>query len=168
MPPIDLVLGVVIGAFVLFGLFFGFVHTLGSLVGSIAGGVIAARLLDPAVAMLGFVFGGNESVAKVVLFFLLFFFVSRGIGILFWIAGKLFGFLKIIPFAKTANRLAGGVLGFLEGVVVVGVLVYFATTFLPPDFFLRVWIEGSTLVTPYVKSVIEAGQDLLALYAPAA
>jgi uncharacterized membrane protein required for colicin V production len=158
MPLVDLLLVIIVGAFVLFGLFFGFVHTLGSTVGSIVGIVIASRILPGAVKTFAFVFGGNESVASVVLFILLFLFISRAIGFLFWLAEKVFGFMAWVPFAKSLNRLAGGVLGFFEGVIVVGVAIYFALKFLP-DSTVASWLEQSA-VANYLLAVMSALQAL--------
>ncbi len=158
MPLVDLLLVIIVGAFVMFGLFFGFVRTLGSLVGSVLGIVLATRLLEPAVSALGFFFNNNTAVASVVLFILLFALISRAIGLVFWIIGKMFGILSWIPFAKTINRILGGVLGFVEGVIVVGVIIYFALKFLP-DSTVSSWLSQST-VADYLLAVMSAMQAL--------
>ena len=158
MPLVDLVLIIIVGAFVLFGLFFGFVHTLGSLVGSVLGIVLATRLLEPAVDKFSFFFNNNESVASVVIFIILFVLISKLIGLVFWILGKVFGILSWIPFAKTINRLLGSVLGFVEGVIVVGVIIYFALKFLP-DSTVSAWLNDSA-VANYLLAVMSALQAL--------
>ena len=132
MGFIDIVLIVLIGAFVLFGLFFGLFHTLGSLAGTVAGIIFASRLIDPAFATFGFLFGGG-TVAKVILFFLIFFLINRLIGLGFWFLSKFFSFFSWIPFLRSFNRLFGGLFGFLEGVVVVGVVLFYAMQVLPED-----------------------------------
>jgi len=159
MPIIDLSLAVLVGAFVFFGLFFGLVHTLGSTVGSIVGIVIASRLVGTAVTMFGFLFGGNEGIARIILFILIFLFVSRAIGFVFWVGEKLFGFIKWIPFAKTINRLAGAVLGFVEGVIVVGMSVYFVMATLPTSG-LAMWLQSSN-GAKYLLQAVKALQALL-------
>ena len=72
MGFIDIVLIVIVGAFVLFGLFFGLVHTLGSLLGTIVGIIFASRLVDPAFETFGFLFGGG-TFAGFIIFILIFF-----------------------------------------------------------------------------------------------
>ncbi len=129
---VDVLLIVIVGLFVLFGLFFGLVHTLGSLVGTILGIVISTRLIDPAFERFGFLFGGGGA-AKIVLFIIIFLLISRLIGLLFWVAEKVLGVFAMIPFAKSVNRLLGAVFGFVEGVVVVGVVLFFALQYLPDD-----------------------------------
>ncbi|MEK7097477.1 MAG: CvpA family protein, partial [Patescibacteria group bacterium] len=42
---------------------------------------------------------------------------------------KAFHLISIIPFLSTANRLAGGILGFIEGVIVLSLLIYFITNY---------------------------------------
>ena len=54
------------------------------------------------------------------------------------------GFLSCIPFAKSINRLLGSVFGLIEGVIVVGVLLYFSLQYLP-EITMRTWIEGSSV-----------------------
>lgn len=129
---VDVLLIVIVGLFVLFGLFFGLVHTLGSLVGTILGIVISTRLIDPAFDRLGFLFGGGGA-SKVILFIIIFLLVSRLIGLLFWVVEKMLGVFSVIPFAKSINRLLGALFGFVEGVIVVGVVLFFAMQYLPDD-----------------------------------
>ena len=126
---VDLVLILIIAAFAFFGLFFGFIHTLGSLLGTVLGVFLASRLIDPVYEAYGWLLGGG-AVGKVIMFVILFVLISRLVGLMFWFLEKTFNLLKIIPFAKTINRLLGAVLGFLEGVLVVAVVVYIALQFI--------------------------------------
>ncbi len=132
MGFIDIVLLVIVGAFVLFGLFFGLVHTIGALVGTILGIFVASRFVDPAFASLGFLLGGG-SVARIIIFIILFLLVSRLVGVLMWFVEKIFGFFSIIPFGGLLNRLLGGLFGLIEGVIVVGVVLFYALQVLPQD-----------------------------------
>ena len=125
MGFIDIVLLVIVGSFVLFGFFFGFVHTLGSLIGSIVGIFLTTRLIDPAFNQFGFIFGGGNA-ARVIIFIILFMLISRLVGIVFWFLGKIWDVLSFIPFAKSFDRLLGGIFGCIEGIVIVGVLIFYA------------------------------------------
>lgn len=129
---VDVILVAIIGLFVLFGFLFGFVHSLGSLVGAILGTVLTSRLIEPAFERFGFILGGG-AFAKIVLFILIFLLISRIIGLLFWVVEKVLGIFAMIPFAKTVNRLIGAVFGLLEGIIVVGVVLFFALQYLPDD-----------------------------------
>ena len=130
MNYIDLVLLVVVGAFVLYGFFFGLVRTLGSLVGTIVAIIFTDRLVDPAFHTFGFLFG-NGTVARVIIFLLIFFVVSRLVGLVFWFVEKIWGVVSWIPFAKTIDRVLGGLFGFVEGVLIVGLVLFFALNTLP-------------------------------------
>lgn len=141
MGFIDIVLIVIIGAFVFFGLFFGLVHTLGSLLGTIVGIIFASRLVDPAFDTFGFLFGGGTA-ARIIIFILIFFIITRLVGIVFWFVGKILNILAWIPFARSLNRLLGALFGFVEGVIVVGVILFYAMQVLPDDT-LRAMLETS-------------------------
>ena len=50
------------------------------------------------------------------------------------------------PFVKTIDRLLGGALGFLEGVIAVGIILYAALLILPENV-VREWVQGSGVAT---------------------
>jgi uncharacterized membrane protein required for colicin V production len=135
MPLFDLALLIIIGGFVFYGLWSGLIHALGSLVGVVVGSFIAGRLFEPLSHTFGWAFGGNANLARIVIFFLIFTIVNRLVGFAFHIADRGFRFITIIPFLSSINRLAGAVLGFLEGSLVIGGALYLATKFpLDPAF----------------------------------
>ncbi len=141
MAFIDIVFILIIAAFVFFGFFFGLVHTLGSLVGVVVAIIFSSRLVDPAMDAFGFLFGGGDA-ARIIIFILIFFVISRLVGIVFWILGKIWDVVSWIPFAKTIDRLLGGVLGLVEGIVVIGVILFYASQVLPEGT-LRTILETS-------------------------
>ena len=132
MAFIDIILLAIVGIFVLFGFYFGLIQTAGSLLGTFLGIGIAVYALDPIYAKIGFIFGSlGEGVAKVIIFILAFLLISRIVGVIFWALDKFYDFFSFIPFTKTINKLLGALFGFVEGVVIVGVTVYFAAQYLP-------------------------------------
>jgi membrane protein required for colicin V production len=159
MGFIDIILIVIVGAFVFFGLFFGLVHTLGSLVGTIIGIIFASRLVDPAFETFGFLFGGG-TIGRIMVFILIFFIITRLIGIIFWMIGKVFNVLMWIPFARSLDRLLGALFGFIEGIIVVGVVLFYAMQVLP-DAALK-----SALETSSVASFLIATMSVLQVFFP--
>lgn len=151
MPLVDLALIIFIGAFVFFGLYFGLVHTIGSLVGTIGGVLITTRIIDPVMEKAGFLFGGGMF-ANILWFIILLALTSRLIRFAFYLIEKIFGFVRFIPFIKSFNRLAGGLLGFIEGVLFVGVIIYFSLTIMPESL-LRTWLEGSVVATYLIDTM---------------
>jgi len=132
MPLLDLFLILVVAGFVFYGFFFGFIKTVGSLIGTILGLVIATRVSRPISEQIGFIFGGGGT-AQIIVFIIVFLILSRLIGFVFWLLEKPLGSIKWLPFVGTADRLLGGLLGFIEGVMVVGVVIFYAFQILPED-----------------------------------
>jgi uncharacterized membrane protein required for colicin V production len=129
MPIFDAVILIILGGFVLFGLWFGFIHAFGALVGTIAGAFLASRMYEPVAQWLHGAAGGSLNLWRVLVFLFLFVIINRLVGLLFWVIEKAFRFLTIIPFLRTIDRLLGAVLGFIEGVLVLGLTLYFASRF---------------------------------------
>ena len=152
MTIVDLILAIVVGLFVLFGLFFGFIHTLGSLLGAVLGIYISSRINAPIVKAFGFLFGGGFA-AQIIIFSLSYVIIGRLVGFLFWILDNIFKFVSILPFIKSINRLAGGLLGFLEGVIIVGAVMFFALAVLPEGS-VRSAISDSK-VASYILNVLD-------------
>lgn len=161
MVFIDIVLLVIVGAFAFFGFFFGLVHTLGSLLGTLVGIIFASRLVDPAFETFGFLFGGG-TFARILLFILIFFIVTRLVGLVFWFLGKILHVLTWIPFAKSFDKLLGGLFGCIEGIIVVGVVLFYAMQVLPDDT-LRTMLE-----TSFVADFLIAMMSALQIFFPEA
>lgn len=115
MPLIDIILLVIITAFTLFGFWFGFIHTFGSLIGFFGGIFIASRFYD--------YFGGGIPF-RIFIFVLIFILVGRLVGLFFSIINKAFHLIRIIPFTSSINRLLGALFGFTEGILVVTGFVF--------------------------------------------
>ena len=129
MTFLDLILILLVFGFVLAGLWFGFIHSLGALIGNIFGVLVAGHYYEPWAQATQGLFFGNLNLARVVMFFLIMVLVNRLIGVVFWVVEKIFKIVSVIPFLKTINALAGGILGFLEGVIVVGGSLYIAARY---------------------------------------
>lgn len=126
----DLSLIVLVTAFVLFGLYFGFIHTLGSLIGallSIVGTGYAMPFILPWVSQ----YISLGPVARVILFVVVFLVLSRLIGFLFWILEKTIGLAAKLPFLSSIDHILGLVLGLIEGVIVTGILIHVSEVYLP-------------------------------------
>lgn len=129
MTIFDLILILIIGFFVLNGLWFGLIQAIGSLVGVLIGAWAAGQYYIPVADWLSqYVSWGDQGV-KVFAFIIIFIIVNRLVGFIFWIIGKIFKILTIIPFLNSINRLLGGLLGFFEGILVVGLLLYVASRY---------------------------------------
>lgn len=129
MTFLDLILVLSVFAFVMAGLWFGLIHSLGAVIGMVLSVLVAGRNYEAwAMATKGLFFG-NENLARVVMFLLILILVNRLIGLVFWVIEKVFKIVAIVPFMKTFNALLGGALGFIEGVMVVGGALYIAARY---------------------------------------
>lgn len=125
MELFDVALLIIIAGFALAGFMFGFIHTIGSLLGTILGVYLASRYYAPVAAWLIGVLGWGGNGVKVLMFVIAFILINRVIGFLFWAIDKSFNIVRVIPFVTTINRVAGLVLGALEGVITLGIIIYF-------------------------------------------
>lgn len=157
MSLFDLALVILISGFAFFGLFFGFIHTLGSALGTLLGIWIAATYHQEALSAVHLSKTGVTG--KIVSFIVLFLLTSRLLGLVFWLLEKLFGFVRFIPFIKTLNRLLGTLLGFLEGVVVVSVFLHVIKIYVPNNLVINDWITHSA-VAPYLLNFIQTIQNI--------
>lgn len=125
MSVFDISLLVIIGGFALFGLWFGFVHTLGSLLGTILGAYLAGRFYEPFATWLIHITGWPENRARVIMFILAFIIINRLVGFIFWIVDKTLSVITRLPFIRSINRLLGLLLGLAEGMITVGLIFFF-------------------------------------------
>jgi uncharacterized membrane protein required for colicin V production len=115
MAIIDVILLITITGFTLFGFWFGFIHTLGSVVGFFGGIFVASRFFD---------YWGGSIMWRVFMFVLLYVVVGRLIGLLFALADRVFNIVSIVPFTSLFNRVLGATFGFLEGIMVITGVVF--------------------------------------------
>lgn len=148
MSLFDIILLIIIGAFGLFGLWFGLVHTLGSLLGTVFGAYLASRYYEPVANWLIGTFGWNENFSRVLVFVVAFIIINRLVGLLFWIVDKILSLITRLPFINSMNRILGLVFGLLEGALTVGLIFYFIQRF-PLSEKLMALAAGS-LVLPIV------------------
>ena len=87
--------------------------------------------------------------------------INRLVGLVFYIIAKVFGLLSIIPFTKTINRILGALLGFLEGTLVLGLILYFLARFS-----FSAWFDG-VLVASSVARWLLAMANFLSPLLPA-
>ena len=151
MPTIDVILLIVLSGFIFYGLFFGFIRTLGSFVGVFVGAFLASRLYLPISDWADQWFLGHESLGKIIVFFILFSIISKLTSLVFYLVDRIFNVISIIPFLKTINRLLGALLGFLTGALCIGLFLYIASRYSLIDSWLGKFLAGSQTADYYLK-----------------
>ena len=155
MAIFDIVLLIILAGFVFYGLFFGLIRTLGSLLGVVIGLWLTFVFYLTVFDWVKNLFFGHELAGKIIIFFVLFTLINRLICFIFALIDRTFDLLSVIPFLKTINRLAGAALGFVEGGLVLGLILLFIsqTSF-------GAWLDNSK-VAPFLISYIQAIMPLL-------
>ncbi len=166
----DLILIAILAGFTLFGFWFGLMSSLGSLVGTVFGVYLASRwYVAPSIWLAG-ITGWNTNFTNVVSFIIVFLIVNRLIGFIFYLLDKVFSIITRLPVISGLNRLLGAVLGFIEGVVALGITIYFISRFpLSPTFMAHVnashvasWCSKvASLLWPLVPEAIRVLQNAL-------
>ena len=121
----DIIFLIIIGVFGIYGFWTGFIRVFGSLVGTFLGVYLAGRYYQNLANWLSSFTGWYANTSKVLMFIIAFFIITSAIGVLFWFVNKIFKIVSIIPFVKTFNRLFGLGFGLIEGILSVGLFVYF-------------------------------------------
>lgn len=155
MTHLDIILLIILGGFTLFGLWFGFLHAIGSLIGTVVGAFVASHYYEPISNWTLSVTGGNPNIVKFIVFIIIFIIANRLVGFVFWLIEKIFSILKIIPFLSTINRLLGGLLGLFEGVLVIGLTLFFISKFPFSE-----WLTGSMLKSGLAAYLIKISSVL--------
>jgi len=154
MLLVEIVLIIILAAFVLTGIKVGFFVSLGKLIGAVLGFVLARALYAGIGNVFAIAMPGHAGIARLIAFLLVFIIVDSIIGLIVRALAKVFGLLKFIPFATTISRVLGGLLGFFEGVVIVGAAVYAIQRF-HFDASLMAWVASSS-VAHYTEAVFQA------------
>lgn len=169
MAIIDFIFLLILFGFILFGFWFGLIHTLGSLLGTILGVFLASRWYEGAAVWAQGKFAGSLNVWKVIIFIVLFIIINRLVGLLFYILEKTVGLVAKLPFLKSIDRLAGAVLGFFEGAVVLGGLIFMSSSF-PFDWEQKVFAVSAlkgyflavfNILLPLVPEVLKTANSLM-------
>jgi len=159
METVDIILLGIIGCFALVGFAFGFIHTLGSLLGTVFGAYLASRYYSVMADWLISITGWEGNIIRVVMFVIAFLLITRLVGLGFYFLEKVFNVFKFIPFVKTFNRLLGLLLGFVEGVITIGLIIFFIERF-PLSEKIMLYLAESA-VAPYASGVASVLWPLL-------
>ncbi len=160
MSIFDISLLVILAAFILNGLFKGIIRSLGHIVGLLIGAYVASHFYLALYEWGKHLANGHENVGKVVAFILLFVIVTRLVDWLFVLLEKLFKFVAVIPGSKYINNLLGAALGFLEGSLFLGLLIFVISKYAIIGNFFADQIAASRLA-PFLLWVAKLAMPLL-------
>lgn len=148
MSYFDIAIAAIVAGFGLFGLWFGLVHAIGSLIGALIGLYLASRYYEPLANWLMNLTGWSGNFSKVLMFIIAFIVIARLVSFVFWLIEKILGIFTKLPFISGLNHLLGGVFGLVEGVILVGISLYFIVRFPVGSGFMN--ILSNSVVAPYI------------------
>lgn len=149
VSTLNIVLSVAVLLFAINGFFQGLIHMLGSFVGLIVGVGVASRWDDALGAWISGSTGWDINISIIVAFVLIIIIFTRVFGLALHILENIFKFMKI-PLVGIANKLAGGVLGFFEGLLVVGCTLIIISSLPFPNF--TTTVAGSSIAAALIAS----------------
>lgn len=167
MTIFDAILLISLSGFVFYGLFFGLIRVIGSIFGIIIGAFVASHFYLTFFNLIHGVFFGLDNLGKVIAFFIVFGLAFRLTVFGFALLDKAFNIISIIPFLKTFNRIGGALLGFVEGSLFIGLVLFVLSKYTLINYFLGKWIIGSRLApffisfTNVLKPFLSQGLTLL-------
>lgn len=125
MNYVDILLLIILGYFIYKGFRIGFVRIIGGFLGIVAGAYLAGRYYDVAAIFLIDRFASLSWTTALVLGFIgIFIVVNLIVGALVSIITAVF---HIIPLATTVNRVIGALLGALQGLLIIGLIIWIST-----------------------------------------
>lgn len=147
---VDVILAVILLGFAVNGFRSGLVVALGQLCGAVAGFWIARTWSGWLGAILHGLIPGRSGIMQFIAFVTIFLLVDRLVGLLFWLADKALKILTILPFLSTIHSILGAIVGFAEGLLLIGSSSYIVLT-LRLDPLLLTWI-GRSAIAPVAQT----------------
>jgi membrane protein required for colicin V production len=154
----DFIIVLVLVGFGVFGFVLGMIQVVGGLVGLVAGTWLANQWHLPLGKWLANVLPVSPRISSLLAFILILVVVQRAMALGFYWLGRMLRLLRFIPFFKSFNRIAGGLLGLLEGALLLGFILQMAHASHLPG--LESWSRQS-LLFPWLVSLVEVAQRVL-------
>jgi membrane protein required for colicin V production len=151
MSFFDTTLLVIMTVFVLNGLVKGLIRSVGSLVALLAGVWSAIYFYPVLYHWLSNLFFGFGGLGRAVCFGIIYLLVNRLVNLGFSVLNNAYDLISFIPFLKTINRLAGAVFGFVEGGLILGLLLVAGSRYPEVVSVISRWTKDSE-VAPFLVS----------------
>lgn len=166
----DIILVVVLLAFAAYGWKSGLISVIGRVLGIFIGAWVAGHYYMEMASYFAKISFGSELLQNAIAFIVIFGIVSQLAGLVFYALDKVFNAVAIIPGLKAINRLAGALLGVLEGALVIAVVLYviylfpfsgFMDEFIQESRWAHVFINLSHIIAPFIPDSLEKVRGLI-------
>jgi len=121
---LDYILLAVVLILGLLGLKKGFLESLGSIFGIVIATIVASRFYPNFAGWFG-----DSNFTNIIAFLVIFSLTVKLVSLLFWVLGKLFQVITVLPFISHFDKLLGLILGLVEGILILAVVLNFFLKF---------------------------------------
>lgn len=145
MVMLDYILLAVILILGLLGFKKGFLESLGSIIGIVIATLIASRFYPNVAGWFG-----DSNFSNIIAFMLIFSLTVKLVSLLFWVLGKIFQLITVLPFISHFDKLLGLILGLVEGILILAVVLNFFLKF-PVNEWMVSQMSGSLVAKVLLK-----------------
>jgi len=164
MSILDISLLIILAGFIINGLFKGLINLVGRVLGLFIGVYIASHFHVQIFQWARGVFNINinQSAGQIISFIVVFILATYLIDLLFKLIEKIFNLLAIIPGSKYLNNLAGAILGFFEGALFLGLIIFVASRYALIGSLLGLDEKlSNSLVSPFLLKIVDLALPIL-------
>ncbi len=153
MPIFDLILVLFLGAFVFYGFYVGILRMILNLISSLLAIIISVNIYLQVYNLIPFIGFGSESLGKTLSFILVLAILAYLLGFVFKIIAKLLKIISSLPIISSFNRILGGILGFLQGLFILGMIIFVMSRYAITNEFLNNLVSNSDVAPVFMKSI---------------
>ena len=153
MPISDLILVLFLGAFVFYGFYVGILRMILNLISSLLAIIISVNIYLQVYNLIPFIGFGSESLGKTLSFILVLAILAYLLGFVFKIIAKLLKIISSLPIISSFNRILGGILGFLQGLFILGMIIFVMSRYAITNEFLNNLVSNSDVAPVFMKSI---------------
>lgn len=150
---VDIILLVFLGIFVLYGFFIGLVKMVLNLLASILGIILAIKFYSAFYDIFPFIGFGSEGLGKTISFIIALSVFSFILSFGFRLIAKVLKIVTSLPVISLANRVAGAFFGLIQGLFILGSILFVLSHYAFLNYFLNFIISDSSISPVLIKAV---------------
>ncbi|HNV12571.1 MAG TPA: CvpA family protein [bacterium] len=150
---IDIILLIFLSLFVIYGFYVGLVRMALNLLASILGIILSIKFYDAFYELFPFIGFGSDSLGKVISFIVVLSIISFILSFGFKLLGKILKIITSLPVISLANRLAGGAFGLIQGLFIIGAILFVLSYYAVLNGLLNFVISNSEISPVFIKAV---------------
>lgn len=171
MPTLDLVLLIFLGAFILYGFYLGLVKMVLHIISTVLSIIIAIKFYSQLHSFIPFIGFGSSAMGKTLSFIVVLTLSSFLLNLAFNLIAKVLKVITALPIVSFVNRSLGAILGLIQGLFILGAIIFVASRYSITDQFLNNLVSNSNVapilikivswVKPFVPDAIKTAESLM-------